>query len=484
MFGRLFADRNAPRTIVVVPSLSLDPGQLRKIAGSIHYEERMLCLLMLLQMPRTEVVYVTSRSIHPAIIDYYLRLLPGVPGGHAARRLTLLDCDDGSPVPLTRKVLDRPRVLARMREAIADPQWAHVTCFNGTPLERTLAVSLGIPLYACDPDLVALGNKSNGRRMFRDLDIPIPDGEEHLRDESDVTAALAALRRRDASLGGAVVKLNESFSGEGNAMFEFDGAPQCGLESWVKGRLATSMRFEGAGESWEPFMEKLAVTGGVVEALVTGDDRRSPSVQCRVDPLGRTDVISTHDQVLGGTLGQVFLGASFPADAAYRVAVARHARRIAERLAGLGVLGRMAIDFVSVPDGDSWRHYALEVNLRKGGTTLPFLMLQFLTGGRYDEAVGHYASAAGKRLCYRASDNVVKPEYRGLTPDDLIDLAVENGLHFSASDQQGVVFHLLGALSQHGKLGMVCIAGTPTGAAALFDDTVAALDRAVGLAPR
>jgi hypothetical protein len=111
-------------------------------------------------------------------------------------------------------------------------------------------------------------------------------------------------------------------------------------------------------------------------------------------------------------------------------------------------------------------------------------MLQFLTGGRYDEAVGHYASAAGKRLCYRASDNVVKPEYRGLTPDDLIDLAVENGLHFSASDQQGVVFHLLGALSQHGKLGMVCIAGTPTGAAALFDDTVAALDRAVGLAPR
>ena len=30
------------------------------------------------------------------------------------------------------------------------------------------------------------------------------------------------------------------------------------------------------------------------------------------------------------------------------------------------------------------RPYAIELNLRKGGTTHPFLTLQFLTDGRYD----------------------------------------------------------------------------------------------------
>ena len=44
-----------------------------------------------------------------------------------------------------------------------------------------------------------------------------------------------------------------------------------------------------------------------------------------------------------------------------------------------------------------------------------------------------------------------------MTPDDLIDLAVYNGLHFEASSQAGVVFHLMGALSRYGKLGLVAI---------------------------
>ena len=119
MFRRLFADDAAPRTVVVVPSLSLDVGELMKLTGVNHYEERMLCLLMLLQLPRTRVVYLTSEPIHPTIIDYYLHLLPGIPGRHARERLTLLNCDDGSMVPLTEKLLARPRLLQRIRDVVA-----------------------------------------------------------------------------------------------------------------------------------------------------------------------------------------------------------------------------------------------------------------------------------------------------------------------------------------------------------------------------
>src|SRR6476659_4517023 len=58
MFTRVFCDRGAPRTVVVIPSMSLDHEELAKLAGAAHYEERFLCLLMLLRLPATHVVYI------------------------------------------------------------------------------------------------------------------------------------------------------------------------------------------------------------------------------------------------------------------------------------------------------------------------------------------------------------------------------------------------------------------------------------------
>ena len=286
MYRRVFSDDQKPRTVVVIPSLSLDPIELRKIRGVRHYEERMLCLLMLLRLPNTNGVYVTSKPIHPSIIDYYIHLLPGVPGRHARNRLTLFDCDDESPDPLTQKILDRPRLVRRIADAIPDTASAHITCFNATHLERSLAVQLGIPLYACDPDLNHLGDKSHGRELFGRIGVDYPAGAEHLRDENDVVGALAELRGRDPSLQRSVVKLNESFSGEGNAIFDYRGAPSsAGLESWVRRNIFERLNFEAEGESYEPYMAKYREMGGIVEEYLEGD-KASPSVQCRIDPGG------------------------------------------------------------------------------------------------------------------------------------------------------------------------------------------------------
>ena len=93
-FEHVFPDKLAPRTVIIVPSLSMDTEILAKISGIVHYEERLLCLLMLLRMPRTHIVYVTSSPIDPVIIDYYLHMLPGITGYHALGRLTLLSCHD------------------------------------------------------------------------------------------------------------------------------------------------------------------------------------------------------------------------------------------------------------------------------------------------------------------------------------------------------------------------------------------------------
>ncbi|MGZ5220811.1 MAG: hypothetical protein ACXWC7_12055, partial [Chitinophagaceae bacterium] len=69
-FEKTFPDKLAPKTVIIIPSLTLDQETLSKVKGVVHYEERLLCLLMLLRMPRTHVIYLTSVAIDPVIIDY------------------------------------------------------------------------------------------------------------------------------------------------------------------------------------------------------------------------------------------------------------------------------------------------------------------------------------------------------------------------------------------------------------------------------
>ncbi len=472
-----FSKHDAPRTVLIVPSLSMDQEVLASISGAHHYEERMLCYLMLLRMPRTRVIYVSSYPIPESIIDYYLHLLPGIPAQHARSRLTLFSCHDGSPVGLTEKLLARPRLLERIRASIPDPDTAYMICFNVTEQERSLAMRLNLPIYGCDPDLLHWGSKSGSRKIFREAGIDMPEGFEDLRGADEIVGALVELRARRPGIRRAVVKLDEGFSGEGNAIFSYDGAPEgAPLNAWIESRLP-DLAFEAKDMTWELFSEKLTSMGGIVEEFIEGDVKRSPSAQFRVDPLGRLEAISTHDQVLGGESGQVFLGCLFPADESYRLEIQESGRKAACVLAEKGVLGRFAIDFLSVKEGDGWRHYAIEINLRRGGTTHPFIMLEFLTEGQYDPDTGTFLTPSGQSRCYYASDNVESDAYRGLLPADLIDIAALNCLHFDGARQQGVMFHLIGALSEFGKLGVLCIAPTHEEAEAFYRLTTDVLDR-------
>jgi hypothetical protein len=481
LFRDVFATRSAPRTVVVCPGMSLDPMVLARVSGVRHYEERMLSMLMLLRLPATRMVFLSSEPIPPSVIDYYLSLLAGVPSDHARARLTLLSAHDGTLVSLTRKLLDRPRLLARVRQAIGDPASAHLAVFNATADEVSLAVALGIPMYACDPALAHWGSKSGGRKAFRAAQVPLPDGAEDLRDLDDAASALVALRARQPGLKRAVVKLNEGFSGDGNAVVDLSGlAPRSGAGA-MRAALPARLRPEAEGLDFDTYAALLRHHGGIVEAWVEGgadaDSKRSPSVQLRINPLGVVELISTHEQVLGGPNGQVFLGSRFPADPAYADALHTMAMQVGAVLREHGVLGRFSIDFVSLRTGSTWQHQAIEINLRKGGTTLPYQMLQFLTDGRYHADDATFRTPLGQARCYYATDNLVNPNYRRLVPQDLIDLLVEHRLHFDQTRQQGLVFNLIGALSEHGKLGLVCIADTPAAAEAQFAAARDLLDR-------
>ena len=155
-------------------------------------------------------------------------------------------------------------------------------------------------------------------------------------------------------------------------------------------------------------------------------------------------------------------------------------KAVATELKKEGVLGRFSIDFISVKENDGWKHYAIEINLRKGGTTHPFLMLEFLTNGRYDESTGLFETPNKQERYYYASDNLQADAYKGLAPQDLIDIVMFHGLHFDGATQKGVMFHMIGALSQFGKMGIVCIGDSPEEANAFYNKTIDVLDAETG----
>jgi hypothetical protein len=150
--------------------------------------------------------------------------------------------------------------------------------------------------------------------------------------------------------------------------------------------------------------------------------------------------------------------------------------KVANALKDLGALGRFGIDFMSVKENEGWKHYAIEINLRKGGTTHPYLMLQFLTEGSYHAEEGRFYMQDRKERFYFATDNLQRDAYKGLSPHDLIEIAVCNQLHYNSATGDGVVFHLISALSQYGKLGLVCIGRTPEHARSLFEKVKEVLD--------
>ena len=456
------------QTIVVVPSADVD---VELTASQLQaYEERFLFLLFLLRQPRARMVFVTGQRIASEIIDYYLDLLPGVIQSHARSRLFFVSPMEARFRPLSRKLLDRPHVLEELRGLIPDKNRAHLVPFMTTWDDRELAMRLGIPMYGADPALSHYGTKTWGRHLFSEAAIPHPRGRVDLHSSEEAAMAIRELVDEDPNLKRVILKLNEGVSGFGNTTVDLtalDGSPSAEEITRLLERVPVDEAIGGVGR----YFEYLEIEGGVVEEMIEATNVRSPSVQLRITPLGTVELLSTHDQILGGASGQVFLGSKFPADPAYAAQISKSAAKVGTILARKGVIGRFALDFVVVENAaGTWDDYAIEVNLRKGGTTHPFLTLQFLTDGTYDPDRAVFVAPNGAEKHYVASDHVEIPGLEVFRPQDLLELALLHQFHFDQARLTGVVFHMLSAMPTHGFVGITCIENSAEAAERLYNE--------------
>jgi hypothetical protein len=448
-------------TILVLPSITFPSDELKKIIGIEHYEERLLCMALLLRRPLLEVIYVTSMPIAESVIDYYLGLVPDVED--ARSRLHLLSLGNAEPRALSEKLLEDPDAMRELRALVSDPNDTILFPFNVTDLERRISEDLEVPLFGPSPELSALGSKSGSRQMAKVAGVPILPGASDLMSIDEVEHAAFELLRNTPGCDAIVIKLNNGFSGQGNVIVEASD-----LASPLSSSPAT---FCASEESWPSLASKIQREGAVVEQLLRAPGLASPSVQLRIFADGEYEVVSTHDQILGGPDDQVYLGCRFPARDDYRPTIQAYGLGIARELSLRGVVGSFGVDFIAHPNGSI---YLSEINLRLGGTTHPFLMARFVTEGAYDLSSGLLTVGDEGRV-YVGTDNIKSPELEGRAPEELIGALQGAGLAYDADSATGVVLHLLGATERYGKLGAVCIERDMTAAMSAYNRLLATL---------
>jgi PGM1 C-terminal domain len=459
----------AEHMLVALPSFSVGESLLSHYASRIPALEHryLVAHLLLHRIQGCELVFLTCQAPGQEVLDYYASLVPADRRASVRARFRLVVVPDDTPRAIAAKLLDRHDLLGALRRSFAGRP-VFIEPWNLTEAEVQVAVALQAPINGTTPDLWPLGYKSAGRRLFAEAGVPVPVGREDVRTVEEVVAAINLVRAARPTAPGVVVKLDNSGAGDGNVVIDLRpvGGGPAGDEQ-LRARVA-------ALPEW--YLGELGA-GGVVEELIAGARFASPSVQLDISPDGEVAVLSTHEQVLAGETGQVYTGCRFPADPAYAGELARHGQAIGELLARRGVVGRLSVDSAAAGDeAGGWRVFALEVNLRKGGTTHPYTVLRNLVPGRYDTETGQWVAADGSARWYWSTDNLVDPAWLGLPPATVVKAVADAGLQFDHGTGTGVVLHMLSCLAIDGRFGLTAIGRTPEQAAALYQATRSAVD--------
>lgn len=458
-----------PHVLIVLPSYSVSESILSHYGDRIpSLEHRYLnALLIAGRIESCEIVSISTHLPDPAVVDYYFSLMPPGIRESARARVSLIGIDDGTPRSVAAKLVDRPDLVDDIRHRIGDRP-AFIEPWNVTEKEVALALAIGAPINGTGPELRGLGFKSQGRRLIGRAGVPVPLGREDVRTVDDVLVAIREIRDARPNLAGVVIKHDDSGAGDGNVVIDL--APMTAApdpDAWLRSQIESL-------PAW--YLSDLA-RGGIVEERIAGERFTSPSAQVDIRPGDRVTVLATHEQVLGGESGQVYLGCRFPADSAYAPELARHAAAIGHELAAQGALGRFSVDFVAAADqAGNLRVHAIEINLRKGGTTHPYAALRNVVPGRYDPESASWIADDGGTRVYGATDNLVDAAWKGLLPADVIDAVARAGLQFDPATGTGVVLHMLSGLAIDGRTGLTAIAETADDAANMHEGTCATLD--------
>lgn len=485
VMARLFTERQnlgkalkkPDATYLVIPSISVDKEEIQFIQRAlVDYEHRLLWLINRAENGR-RVIFVSALPTSRIATSHMLACAAACSHGNVAMETICLE--DTSALPLADKLLARPDWLKRLKHTIqADDKNAVLVPFMGTEREFQLGKLLGIPVVATPHELNYLGTKSGSRKVCRKAGLLVPDGFEDMENELQLVEAADELWFKNPHLNKLVVKVNEGISGYGNGVLTLPKGDPKELSPNTRRTLLQAalprLNFQTSLQEYGIFMTRMAKIGGVIEIFLEGSQKTSPSGQGFLHPGADVELLSTHEQILTGPDGMVYDGAIFPAH--QKSAIGVDTLNVGEVLREEGAIGYFGVDFLKV----NGKRFALEINLRQGGTTHLRAQAMLSTGATFDPKTGNFVDQFGRNIYYAGTDGLRDKRLQTLPIFALLEHFDDCGLKFRRSKGTGVMFHLLDSINRTGSVGFTAVSQSRAGARKLYNQTRVELSKLLG----
>ena len=499
---RVFEDNNkrlievleAPsRTKVVILSLSLTKEILRGIKGVRYYDTRgFLGEVLEAKDGKTNVLIISAVSLSHPFKKYILSFLPE----NRRSAISFMSASEfGETVSVERSlsqtILDNPKFMAAIKSKIKNIP-SYLSFFVTTSLEEKISHELGIPFWMIHPDLNFKATKSWNRRHFKRVGrswgrnamksrffeyVNIIPGFEGIESVESLIIHADKLWLQNPEGGKFVPKHDDGVSGQGNGIYilpRMSESLRTDFSARIKIIVEALQNIELVESTSSPtrFLEEFGRRGGIVEKFIDGLFKTSPSAQGMIYPNGRVEIISTHEQILDG---QTYKGAIFPANESYRGILQEHAWRVGQELfENNKIIGPFAVDYVAVSRSSDLNVdviiYPVEINIRRGGTSYPYLIAKLATDSVYDPFDGELKAPDGNRIYYIATDNFKSKAFKGRTEEELFETISNMKILFKPGQQVGVSPYLLIAAYEYEKFGLIFIANDLETAQKLFDE--------------
>ncbi|KAK3248759.1 hypothetical protein CYMTET_41786 [Cymbomonas tetramitiformis] len=430
--------QESERVLIHLPSISA-ATDLR--LNTSHFQVRQnsqMSRLCDLADPNVDIVYVSPYPLPDDISGYYDKLLQ-VGGwmsrrgdtGWWCRRITTGcqgTCAHHHAV-LLPYALNRIKAIIRGRKAYLVPGAV-------SHEEILLADRPGVPILASHPENAArLANKSAARQVFKEAEVNVPPGAEvpiggrlmsnnplymhveRIRDEDtpeDLIATLASLVVEFPATPRWILKIDDESNGRGHAWIDITAVRSldvvlerlrqsgrsppplarqreavAAVEAALRRTLPRRLGIAAVAvyPTWKEYAQAMLSRGGVIEGcppMVTG----SPSVNLMVEPTGRVQILSTHEQIFCPAYR--FIGASFPQSSVPHAALAQASEVVGQACFRAGIVGNLGVDFVALKELGTLRLWAVDLNLRTCATQSTFALFDFICKGQFDPKTGAY----------------------------------------------------------------------------------------------
>eukprot|EP00854_Cymbomonas_tetramitiformis_P001341 gene1341-1940_t len=431
--------QESERVLIHLPSISA-ATDLR--LNTSHFQVRQnsqMSRLCDLADPNVDIVYVSPYPLPDDISGYYDKLLQVGGVDEPERRYRVVVPENHNRLPghlsLTTMLYYSPYALNRIK-AIIRGRKAYLVPGAVSHEEILLADRLGVPILASHPENAArLANKSAARQVFKEAEVNVPPGAEvpiggrlmsnnplymhveRIRDEDtpeDLIATLASLVVEFPATPRWILKIDDESNGRGHAWIDITAVRSldvvlerlrqsgrsppplarqreavAAVEAALRRTLPRRLGIAAVAvyPTWKEYAQAMLSRGGVIEGcppMVTG----SPSVNLMVEPTGRVQILSTHEQIFCPAYR--FIGASFPQSSVPHAALAQASEVVGQACFRAGIVGNLGVDFVALKELGTLRLWAVDLNLRTCATQSTFALFDFICKGQFDPKTGAY----------------------------------------------------------------------------------------------